>query len=610
MASRRRVLGLIVLIIVLGAVALAVVSRLRSPLRVPTEHQMLVYDVPSDIDEAPPPYVPFSLASFRRDQPSLREVCAGIARAADDDAIDALVLHVGEVDWGWARIAEFRDALARFRDSGKPVYVSLEGGGEQSYLLASSADLVSMPETAILQLDGLTMSAMFLRGTYDKLGITPNFASVGEFKSAVETYTRTGFSPPAREALESLLDDEYGLLVDSLATARGLAPDSVRRLVDEGPFTARAALQAGLLDTLLDEPSLDALAEQAAERSLGTTPLARYVRGGGDAASIGDTEIALVVASGAIVPGRSRSNPWSGEQCGSETVVGALREARNRHSVKAILLRIDSPGGSGQASDDIWQEIRRARTQKPVIVSMSNLAASGGYYIACGADRIVAEPSTITGSIGVFGGKLNLLGLYQKLGLNIETVTRGRNAEMLSPFRDFTPEERQRYQSQLDDFYRVFLARVAEGRGMSAERADSLGRGRVWSGVSAKRFGLVDTLGGMGTALAVARLRAGIAEGEPVRLELYPHPKRSFVRTFLEGLFEDPNEDSGAATLSPVFAAWLRGVEVPGRGDARPAALHARLPLTPEAPRRGPAGPRLELPSVASRRATSSSRAC
>lgn len=573
MASRRRVLGTIVLVMVLGAVALAVVGRLRKPLRVPTEHQMLVYDVPSDIDEAPAPYLPFSLASFRRDQLSLREVCAGIARAADDGAVDALVLHVGEVDWGWARIAEFRDALGRFRDAGKPVYVSLAGGGEQSYLLASGADVLSMPETALLQLDGLTMSAMFLRGTYDKLGITPNFASVGEFKSAVETYTRTGFSPPARTALESLLDDEFGLLVDSLAAARRLAPDSVRRLIDEGPFTARGARRAGLLDTLLDEPSLDALAERSAERHLGTAPFARYARGGGDAA-IGDAEVALVVASGAIVPGRSRSNPWTGEQCGSETIVGALREARTRHSVKAILLRIDSPGGSGQASDDIWQEIRRARAVKPVIVSMSNLAASGGYYIACGADRIVAEPSTITGSIGVFGGKLNLLGLYQKLGLNIETVSRGRNAEMLSPFRDFTPEERERYQAQLDDFYRVFLARVSEGRGMSTAEADSLGRGRVWSGLSAQRFGLVDTLGGMGTALAVARQRAGIPEGESVRLELYPHPKRSFWRTFVEGLFEDPNEEPGAAALSPVFAAWLAASRFPA------GATLALLPYT------------------------------
>ena len=563
---------MIVVLLVLGAVALATVSRLRRPLRVPTEHQVLVYDVPSDIDEAPPSHLSFGFASFRRDQPSLREICSAIERAADDDAIDGLVLHVGEVDWGWARVSEFRDALREFQSRGKPVHASLSGGGEQSFLLVSGADLVSMPETAILQLDGLTISAMFLRGTYDKLGITPNFASVGEFKSAVETYTRTGFSPPAREALEALLDDEFGLLVDSLAAGRELAPDSMRRLIDEGPFTARAAENAGLLDTLLDEPGLDALASAGEGRRLGVVPMTRYSRISEGA--LGEAEIALVVASGAIVPGRSHDSPWSGEMCGSETIVGALRDARNRRAVKAIVLRVDSPGGSGQASDDIWQEVRRARAQKPVIVSMSNLAASGGYYIACGADRIVAEPSTITGSIGVFGGKLNLLGLYQKLGLNIETASRGRNAEMLSPFRDFTPEEHARYQAQLDDFYRVFLSRVAEGRGMTAEAVDSLGRGRVWSGVSAERFGLVDTLGGMRTAVGVARERAGLGAGDPVRLELYPRPRRTFLRTFLEGLVEDPNEDSGTAALSPVFAAWLAAAKFPA------GATLAMLPYT------------------------------
>jgi protease-4 len=573
MGSRRSVLGLIVVLLVLGAVGLAAVSRLRRPLRVPIDHQVLVYDVPSGIDEAPPAYLPFSLASFRRDQPSLREVCAAIERAGGDPTVDALVLHVGEVSWGWARVAEFRDALRGFRARGKPVHVSLSGGGEQSFLLAAGAEVVSMPETAILQLDGLTMSAMFLRGTYDKLGITPNFASVGEFKSAVETYTRTGFSPPAREALEALLDDQFRILVDSLASARGLAPDSMRRLIDEGPFTAPAAMRAGLLDTLLDEPGLDALASGAGEgRNLDEVPMSRYVRA--PEGALGEPEIALVVASGAIVPGRSHVSPWSGEMCGSETVVSALRDARNRRAVKAIVLRVDSPGGSGQASDDIWQEVRRARTQKPVIVSMSNLAASGGYYIACGADRIVAEPSTITGSIGVFGGKLNLLGLYQKLGLNVETASRGRNAEMLSPFRDFTPEEQARYQAQLDDFYRVFLSRVSEGRGMTPERADSLGRGRVWSGASAQGLGLVDTLGGMRTALAVARERAGIDEGDAVRLELYPRPRRSFLRTFLEGLVEDPDEGSGVAALSPVLAAWLAAAQFPA------GATLALLPYT------------------------------
>jgi protease-4 len=574
MASRRRALGLVVLLVVLGAVALTAVTRLRTPLHVTTEHQMLVFDVPTDVEEAPTSYLPFSFAAFRRDLPSLKEICDGIRSAGRDGSIQALVLHVGDVDWGWARVAEFREAVREFQAHGKPVYVSLAGGGEQSFLLASIADLLSMPQTAVLQLDGLTVSAMFLRGTYDKLGITPNFAHVGEFKSAVETYTRTGFSPPAREALETLLDDQYGVLVDSLASDRRLTADSLRHLIDSGPFTAPVARRAGLLDSLLDETSLDSLAARATGHHLASENLTRYL--GGDDGTLGGPEIAMVVASGAIVSGRSHDSPWSGPECGSETIIGALREARNRHSVKAIVLRVDSPGGSGQASDDIWQEVRRARARKPVIVSMSNLAASGGYYIACGADAIVAEPSTITGSIGVFGGKLNLLGLYQKLGLNVETISRGHNAEMLSPFRDFTPEEHARFQAQLDDFYRVFVSRVSEGRGMSPGAVDSVGRGRVWSGLSAHRFGLVDTLGGLETAIGLARSRAGIGAGERVQVELYPRPRRSFLRSFLENLVPDENDETRTRALSPVFAAWIAASKFPA------GATLALLPYTIE----------------------------
>lgn len=571
MASRRSVLGLVILLVLLGTAGLVAVTRLRAPLRVPSEHRMLVFDLPTHIEEAPAPHLPFSLAAFRREEPTLRDVCDALSKAADDDGVQALVLHVGSVEWGWARVAELRDALREFRARGKPVYASLAGGGEQSMLVASCADVIAMPETAILQLDGLTMSAMFLRGTYDKLGITPNFASVGEYKSAVESYTRTGFSPPAREALDALLDDHFAVLVDSLASARGLSPDSLRRLVDEGPFTAPRALHVGLLDTLLDEPELDELASRSTGRRLGRVNLSRYVVG--DDGLPGDDEIALVVASGTIVPGRSRDNPWSGPECGSETIVSALRDARNRRSVKAIVLRVDSPGGSGQASDDIWQEVRRARERKPVVVSMSNLAASGGYYIACGADAIVADPCTITGSIGVFGGKINVLGLYQKLGLSVETTARGKNSEMLSPFRDFTPEERAQYQAQLEDFYRVFLSRVSDGREMTIERADSLGRGRIWSGLAARRLGLVDTLGGLQMAANLARTRAGLGERQG-RLEQYPRPRRSFLRGFVESLMEEPGDDLGVRSLSPVLGAWLVASRFPA------GATLALLPFT------------------------------
>ncbi len=561
MPYRLRVLLLVLVLVGLGAVGLAWVSGSRHRLRMAQSRRALVWEVPASLDEAPPAGTAFSLASFRRDRPSLWEITGAIRTAAGDDDVRALVLHVGDVEWGWGRIAEMREALAAFRAAGKPVYVCLEGGTDASYLLASRADRIAMPPTTTLYLDGLTMSAVFLKGTYDKLGITPNFAHVGQFKSAVEQYTRTDLSPPARLALESLLDDQYALLVDSLAAARGMTPSAMRSRIDEGPFTAAGARAGGLVDTLLDEVGLDSLAIGTGARALGTQSLERYADGNAEGEGAPD-QIALIPAGGTIVPGRSRDTGWSGPDLGSGTLIGALREAREKRSVRAIVLRIDSPGGSGEASDDVWQEIRRTRRVKPVVVSMSNLAASGGYYIACGADAIVAEPGTITGSIGVFGGKLNLLGLYRKLGLNVQSLSRGRHAEMMSPYRDFSPEEAARFQAQLEAFYRVFVGRVSDGRAMPAAQVDSLGQGRVWSGGAARRFGLVDTLGGLRLALDVAKRRAHLDPGQAVSVVLYPHPRPAYLQRALGELF-DADPDAAVSLPPPAIAAWLRAARFP-----------------------------------------------
>ncbi len=561
MSSRPRLLLLVVLLVLIGAAGLALTLRLHRTPRPSSSRVALIWDVPSELDDAPPSASAFSLAAFRHVRPSLWEVASGIRRAAGDNSVRALVLHVGEVQWGWARMAEVREALAAFRAAGKPVYVSLQGGEDQSYLLAASGTRVAMPPTTSVFLDGLTASAMFLKGTYDKLGIKPNFQHVGQFKSAVEQYTRTTLSAPARAAMEALLDDEYALLADTLAAARHMTPERMRAVIDDGPFTARAAVGAGLVDTLLDQSDLDSLAVAAVRERLGTLALERYLDDARE--DDGGAQIALVPAAGTIVSGRSRDNGWSGADLGSETLVNTLREACERRSVKAIVLWVDSPGGSGDASDDVWQEIRRVRKVKPVVVSMSNLAASGGYYIACGADAIVAEPGTITGSIGVFGGKLNVLGLYQKLGLNVETVSRGRHAGMMSPFRDFTPEESARFQAQLDEFYRIFVGRVAQGRALSAAAVDSIGQGRVWSGAAAKRLGLVDSLGGVQTAIGIARKRAHLSADDDVRVVLYPHPHRPFFQRFIEDALDQNQDETRLATLPPVLAAWLRAARFP-----------------------------------------------
>ena len=565
MPARRGVLLFVLLLAALGVLVLIATLRLRGPSSgSPTASVVLTLDVPSVLPETSPPYrfVP-SFASFRRSRMTVFELTHGIRRAATDDRVRGLVLHLGSVDWGWARIAEVRDAILRFRAAGKPVYAGLsDASSEAELLVASAADVVSLPPTANLAIDGLTLSALFFRGTFDKVGITPNFAHIGRYKSAAEAYTRTGMSEDARASFESLLEDDFRGFVDSLAASRHLPRDSVVRLVDHGPFTAREALAAGLVDTLIYDAELDSLAMRRGPGALDRLRFSRWLDRQSEPG--GSSRIALVVAAGAIVPGRSRESAMNGLELGSETLCEALREARRRSSIRAVVLRIDSPGGVSSASDEIWREVERCRRVKPVIVSMSDYAASGGYYIAAPADSIVAEPGTITGSIGVFGGKLNVLGLYRKLGLNVETVSRGRHAGMFSSVRDFTPEEATRYEAMLDTFYRGFVQRVAAGRRMRTAQVDSIGQGRVWSGSEARAIGLVDRLGGLDAAIEMARARAHMPVGEPA-IEHFPRVTRSLVQRMLEGLFDEDDEESDAelASLPPVVLAWLAASRIP-----------------------------------------------
>lgn len=570
MPSRRRAVFVTMLCIAVGAVGLNLAVRARRPLHGTMAPRVLVFDVPSHVDEGPAP-PSASLDFLRRERPSFHELLFAVRNAAEDRSVSGLVLHVDGLDWGWARVYEMRAAVLAFRDAGKPVYASLNGGGEREYLLASSATRLGMPPVSSLQLDGLSASALFLHGGYQKLGIRPNFAHVGRYKSAVEQYTRDSLSDDARLSMEELLEDEFTLLVQSLAEARHLPADSVRRLIDEGPWTASEAFAHGLLDTLISEADVDSLASHDGDQLHPTASFERYAAEGGDGRG---ERIALVVVEGEIVGGRSHESPFGGRSVGDRTLVEALRDIRGRRGIRAVVLRIDSPGGSGDASDAVWQELRRLRREKPVVVSMGDVAASGGYYLACAGDAIVAGPATITGSIGVFGGKLNILGLFRKLGLNVETVTRGRHADMWSPYRDFDEEERALYQRSLDQFYRVFVSRVSEGRRMAESSVDSVGQGRVWSGVAAKRLGLVDTLGGLHEAFELARTRAKIGADQDIVLEVYPRPRKSLVRKWLGGVFEEPQQEEA---ILPALAELSRWYRLAGN---RAGALLALMPYT------------------------------
>jgi protease-4 len=567
MSARRGALVLVILLTGLGLILMVAAVSLRLPDRQTPSSTVLSLDVPSTLEEDRPPAEILSTRFWRRPRPTLFELLEVIRSAADDDHVAALVLHVGDIDWGWAKVADVRDALLEFRAAGKPIYASVEGGGEAEYLIASVAPVVALPPAGELRINGLSATALFLRGTFDKLGVRPNFVHVGRFKSAVESYTRTGFSEPAREAMSAILGDTYSALVDSVAVDRALSPDSIRAWMDRGPFPAAEAMTLGLVDTLLYRPDVDSLAVRRAGRGSTILRFSRYAARFSPA-RVG-THIALITASGEIAPGRSRTSAMGERILGAETLIDALRKVRTRRSIRAVVLRIDSPGGDVVASDAIWREVDRLHRVKPVIVSMSDLAASGGYYIAVAADTILAQPATLTGSIGIFGGKFNVLGLYQKLGINIESVVTGPRAEMYSPFRDFRPDEEQAFARGLQNSYQRFLRLVAEGRRLPVEAVDSIAQGRVWSGKAAVTLGLVDQLGGLEDAIEVARHRAGISSTSDLVIDRFPEVEMPFFERFLSDVLRDDEPDDAGVSLVTSPLKVLAGAAARSAGRAQ-----------------------------------------
>jgi protease-4 len=501
---------------------------------------------------------------FERQPPSLRTLVESLERAADDPRVSAVVLRVSILpDSGWATVQELRDAVGRFRRSGKPAYAHLEFCGNKEYYLASGCDKVYAIPSAILEVTGLRSEVSFFKGTLDKIGVQAQFEGVGKYKNAPNQFTERGFTAPHREQMDALLDSLYGQFVAALAQGRKRTPEEIEAIIDAGPYDGPSALRAGLVDELLYQDQVDSRLKGASRLTPG-----RYAKASRGFGIDGRPKIALVYVVGDIIPGRSQTSPLGGGFAGSDTVAEALKEAREDGGVRAIVLRVDSPGGSGTASEVIWREVALARQKKPVVVSMGDVAASGGYYVAMGSDGIVAEPGTITGSIGVFGGKFSLQGLYDKVGISKEVLTRGRHANLFSSYRPWSDEERARIREMMVSFYKDFVTKAAEGRHKTYEDVDSLAQGRVWTGAEAQRNGLVDRLGGFAVALDLAKEKAKIGKGEEVRLLILPEHKSIF-----EQLLE--RQDDGLQTALPAdVRALLRWAGM--LGDGQPLA---RLPF-------------------------------
>ena len=468
------------------------------------------------------------LTTLVGDGPTLQSVVNSLRKAEVDARIRGVILMPSGSQLLWGKAQEIRDAVIDYKASGKPIVAFLEYGGTQEYYLASAADKVFLMPGSPLDLVGVASYEMFIRGALDKIDAYPDMLNAGDFKTAANFYTETTMTPAHREMAEALNRDLYEQIIDGIADGRQLAKSDVRRLVDEGPFLPADALEAGLVDGLI---YVDELKRQDPFDEVNWREIADRDYRQISLASVGLNQgrrIALVYAVGTINSGAGGVDIMGGEVLGSDTLVRAIRAARTDDSVRAIVLRIDSPGGSAVASDVIWREVMLAKEDKPVIASMSDLGASGGYYIAMAADTIVAQPATLTGSIGVVAGKIATGGTYDKLGITIEPVSAGRFAEIYSPVRPFSDDERAKMQEHIDAIYEQFLAKAAEGRGTTRDAIHEVAQGRVWTGRQAKERGLVDELGGLGRAIALAKERVGIDADTEVELVVFPRPRSLF----------------------------------------------------------------------------------
>ncbi|MGC8793660.1 MAG: signal peptide peptidase SppA, partial [Bryobacteraceae bacterium] len=513
----------------------------------------------ANMETALPEYVPddpLARALFG-ERLTMRDVLDALARAADDGRVAGLIARVGAAPLGMAQVQELRDAVRRFREKKKFALAFAEtlgefGPGGNAYYLATAFDEIWLQPSGDVGLTGVLAEAFFLRGTLDKLGITPRLDHRYEYKNAMNIFTERKFTPAHKEATERVVKSFASQMVRGIAEGRGMSEHQVRALIDRGPLLGPEALEAKLVDGLAYREQVYDKVKERAGRGAKVLSLAEYLQRAGRPHTKGKT-IALIYGVGGVQRGKSGFDPVFGEiVMGSDTVAAAFRAAARDKDVKAILFRIDSPGGSYVASDTIWQETVRARKAgKPVIVSMGDVAGSGGYFVAMAADKIVAQPGTITGSIGVLGGKMLTTGFWNKLGITWDEVHEGANATFWSGTSDYTPAQWARFQAWLDRIYDDFTNKVAEGRRLPKQRVLEIAKGRIWTGEDAKALGLVDELGGFETALRLAKQAAGIPEKEEVRLKLFP-PKKSLLEVIVEriqGAEPDEQQESSVAAL-------------------------------------------------------------
>lgn len=519
-ALRRRAL----LVLLRGSEAIARLAARRKPYGILKLH--LAGDLPEEESEQR------FFGLLRRPAEDYASLMAMLRWARDDPRLRAVLIGLEPVNVSWARLQGLRRSIERLRGAGKRVWVHLNAAGIHEYYLAAAAETISLTPAATLDIAGLSSEAIFLQGALEKAGVQAEVIQMGRYKAVGETFTRRDMSVPHREMIESLVDDLYGQVVDAVAAGRSLASDSVRDIFDSGPFLAAEALEARLIDLVAYEDEVEKRLVEACE---GAAVIERrdyaHRRGREVRRQVLQEHrgtVAVLHVGGTIKSGDSIPGPEGMNATGARSVAGALKEVRERDDVRAVIVRVTSPGGSGAASDLMWHELMRTRETKPVVVSCGDVAASGGYYVALAGEAIVADAGTITGSIGVVAGKASLRGLYERLGITKEFVRRGKHAGLYSDYSPLGTEERARVEAEARSFYQSFIDKVAWARRLTVEAATAAAEGRVWTGRQAWTRGLVDRLGDFSDALDLVKQRLGIPVEAPIAVETFPRPRRLF----------------------------------------------------------------------------------
>ncbi|MEO8593457.1 MAG: signal peptide peptidase SppA [Candidatus Solibacter sp.] len=549
-----------VALVFLSVLLLFVVAlRFRDSPPTIADNSALILRLSGDLPEKPPMELP-SILGEDHTPVTVIGVWSTLEKAAADSRVKAVVLQPEGLSASWAKLQELRLDIDKFKKSGKPVFAYLRQPGTREYYVAAGADRIYLGPSEPVMLKGLRAEMMYFKNSLDKLGVNVEIEHAGKYKDFGDMFTRSDMSPETREVMTTVVDELYGDIVATIAAGRKRTPDEVRAIIDQGPFTAPQALKAGLVDELRFEDQMwgelkDKLKVEPAKLSMD-----KYSKITSESLGLsGKNRIAVVVGEGDIVRGSPGDDGAADTNLTSYGFNKLLRRVEADSSIKGVVVRIDSPGGEVTASDELWRQMNLLSKKKPVVISMSGAAASGGYFMAMTGDPIVAYPGTLTGSIGVVFGKPNLHGLYDKLGVTKDAIQRGKHAGIDSDYTPLTPDERATLRAGIDESYRDFVTKVAEARHRKFEEIEPLAQGRVWLGSQAKERGLVDEVGGIDKAIEIVKQKAKIPNSERVGLVVYPGR-----RNILDLILKKSKEDMLEAKLSQVLGrlpvrAWLRG---------------------------------------------------